>query len=194
MTLGDAASLSSAVGTIGAFGVALYLLFVQIRDRRLEAGDRRTAQARLVSAWFDDVSPFTDFAAPTGSPAKFLEVIILVRNGSTEPVYRVVVRVKVGVLGEFVRLPGTLGPGETRELRILVPPDDMHIGSPQVSVMLRDSAGRQWKRSGDGALTQPDENEIRVFMQDSPGAYTLENHPTLSLGRGLEAHRGRRVK
>lgn len=60
MTLTDAASVLSAGGTVGAFGVALYLLSVQIRDRRAEARDRRAAQARLVSAWFDDVSPVND--------------------------------------------------------------------------------------------------------------------------------------
>jgi hypothetical protein len=194
MTLNDAASLLSAVGTVGAFGVAIYLLSVQIRDRRGEASDRRAAQARLVSAWFDDVSPVNDVFAPAGeSRPKFFEVIVLVRNGSTEPVYRVVVRTHVGNLGDYVRQPGTLGPGETRELRILVPPDDMHIGMPRVDILLRDSAGAQWMRRSDGAFTQPSVDDVKAFMQESPGAYPLEKHPTLNAGRGLDAHRGRRL-
>lgn len=194
MTLSDVAAVLSAVGTVGAFGVALYLLSIQIRDRRAEARDRRAVQARLVSGWFDDVSPVIDIAAPPGkAQPKFFEVLVLVRNGSTEPVYRVVVRTHVGNLGDFVRQPGTLGPGETRELRILVPPHDMHIGMPRVDIMFRDSAGIQWMRRSDGGLNQPTDHDVQALMQESPGAYTTENHPTLGLGRDLDAHRGRRL-
>ena len=55
--LTDVTALLSAIGTIGAFGVALYLLAVQIRDRRAEARGREADQARLVAAWFADIVP-----------------------------------------------------------------------------------------------------------------------------------------
>jgi hypothetical protein len=193
--MSDVASLVSAFGTVGAFGVALYLLFVQVRDRRSEAEDRRSAQARSVAAWFDDAQPVLDIAAPPGrnAPPKFFEVAVLVRNGSTEPVYHVVVRTDVGVLGEYVRFTGALGPGETRRLGILVPPIDLRSSLPTVSIMFSDSAGAVWIRGDDGALAHPKDGEVETFAKESPGAYTVESHPTLSLGRGPEANRGRRL-
>ncbi len=189
----DAAAVLSAIGTVGAFAVALYLLRVQILDRRADAEDRRETQARLVSGWFDDVSRFSDVAAGPADPPDYFEVHVLIRNGSAEPVYGVIVRTHVGNLGDYVRYPGTLGPEETRELRVVVPPDDMHIGMPRVSIMFRDSAGRQWLRSEHGTLTHPTQPAIDAFTKDSPGAYTWETHPMRGLKTTPEDHRGRRL-
>jgi len=184
----------AAVGTVGAFAVALYLMGVQLLDRRADAEERRTQQARLVNAWFEEALPVQAVEAVPGDEPKYFAVHVLVRNGSSEAVYGVIVRTHVGVLGDYVRYPTTLGPGETRGLRILVPPDDMHIGTPRVSIVFRDSAGRMWMRGEHGALTTPTQAEIQAFIKDSPGAYTQDTHPTLALGTGPEAHRGRRIK
>jgi hypothetical protein len=105
----------------------------------------------------------------------------------------VIVRLHVGVLGDFVRHPGIVGPQETRVLPILVPPDDMHIGVPRVGIAFRDSAGREWLRHDDGKLTHPTPEEMTAFTKQSPGAYTLETHPTLGLATKPEDHRGWRL-
>src|SRR6266852_5979191 len=76
-----------AIGSIGttlAFAVALFLLGVQIWDRRREAQERRLGQARLVAAAM----------GPKERPAKEGELGrtgIDLFNTSNEPVYRVVV-------------------------------------------------------------------------------------------------------
>lgn len=180
MIITDLPSWLSAVGTVGAFAVALFLLGVQIWDRRGEAQDRRMAQARLVSTWWSDV-----LHEPEPQPV----LVILVRNGSAEPVYGVLVRVQVGVRGTYVRQVGVLGPGETRELQVVIAGYLKLVPAPDIT--FKDAAGRTWMRPGTGELTEGAPSP--PFAED-PGAYSIENHPTLALGHGLEANRGRKVK
>lgn len=172
----------SAIGTVGAFAVALFLLRQQIRDRRAEVEDRRIAQARLVSAWLDKV------VAPPG-PGQFV-LVVLIRNGSLEPVYNVALRVEVGVRGTFVRQPGVFGPGETREFEITLP--SYPRGTPNPAILFVDSAGRRWLRVGGGQMKTPTQEELRTFVTESPGAYpSVQLHPTLELGHSLDANRGK---
>lgn len=176
----------TAIGTVGAFGVALYLLRVQILDRRAEASDRRTAQARLVAAWLADL-----IERPEADDKLFADLVVLVYNGSAEPVYGVVVKVEVGVRGSFVRRPFVLGPQETREFRILAP--GLPRGQPAVSISFKDSAGRQWMRSSTGVLYRPLLDELLLQGTEESGAYAEGEHPTLALGQSFEAQRGQRV-
>jgi hypothetical protein len=176
----------TAIGTVGAFGVALYLLRVQILDRRAEANDRRTVQARLVAAWLADL-----IERPQVDDKIFVELVVLVYNGSAEPVYGVVFKVEVGVRGSFVRRPFLLGPQETREFRIIAP--GLPRGQPAVSISFKDSAGRQWMRSSTGVLYQPMLDELLLQNTEESGAYAEGEHPTHALGQTLEAQRGQRV-
>ena len=91
---GDVPTWAAAVGTIGAFTVSLALLARQIADRRRETVERRTSQARLVSAWISELR-----LPEGGSPA----IVLLLRNPSEQPIYEVQLRVPVGVRGTFVR-------------------------------------------------------------------------------------------
>lgn len=83
----------SAIGTVGAFAVALWLLGVQTLDHRAQSRDQRMAQASLVSAWLRDILESKPGAR------EFYELVVRVRNHSAEPVYWVSIRVQVGVRG-----------------------------------------------------------------------------------------------
>ena len=164
--------------------MSLWLRSNQTQDRRAEAQDRRTAQARLVSAWLSDYLPESQ---------PFPELVILVRNGSAEPAYSVNVNVDVGPRGAFTRRLGTLGPGETRELRIAIP-GQPRSDDPGPAIMFTDSAGRPWLRGPSGTLRKPTTDEIHEQLQESAGAYAdASAHPTLELGHSPEAQRGHKI-
>jgi hypothetical protein len=156
-----------------------------IDQRKAEAAESQMAQARLVAAWLDaylqDTKPFP-------------ELVIRVRNGSELPVYRMIMNIDVGVRGRFVRQPGALGPGETRELRVAIP------GYPRADVrpdiMFTDAAGREWLRRGwSGKIEDTSTPPHADIMVTNPGAYpSYQDHPTMSLPTSPEEDRGRRVE
>jgi hypothetical protein len=188
--MGDVPSWLAAIGTVGAFAVALYLLGGQILDRRKEARDRRTAQARLVAAWVSETTPAGVTGGP--NPTSLFDFVVLVRNGSDQPVYAVAVQLVLGERGTFVRKLGVLGPGETRELRITVP--GLARGLSLTNMTFGDSAGQVWMRAGMGDLTHPRASAAMAILREDPGAYpSLSDHPTLALGNSLEAQQGKRV-
>jgi hypothetical protein len=162
----------AAIGTVGAFLVGLYLVGVQVIDRR-------RAQARLVNAWLKEMR----------TEAKPLPVFVIrVDNSSAEPAYGVLIRLVYGNSGTFVRDIGVLGPEEAIELDIVVP--GLRPIDPTPDITFTDAAGRRWTRYGkSGALTEGDPNP--PFEQD-PGAYpSIEKHP--SLGSPIEGRSGRRI-
>jgi hypothetical protein len=79
----DWPSWLSAVGTVGAFFLALFILWKQGRDRQREAV---VAQARLVAAWVAHIDEHEH-----EDPSVFYAITVRASNGSTEPVYDVVV-------------------------------------------------------------------------------------------------------
>jgi len=177
----------TAVGTVGAFGVALYLLSVQMRDRHDE---RVRSQARLVAAWLDELryEPHED-----GQQPEFSRAIVIVQNESNEPIYRVVIRIGLGVSGSFVRHPDVLGPHEGRILSILLP--GSLRAEPAPDVMFFDRAGVTWIRDGHtGKLSQVDKiDDMLAFQQSDLGAYpSVDAHPILRLVVSPEDHRGLR--
>jgi hypothetical protein len=175
----------TAVGTVGAFGVSLYLLGVQILTRRDEARERHMAQARYVAAWMADI---VRVAEKDGH----FSVSVLARNSSDQPVYGVSIKLEVGVRGSFVRTPYVLGPHETREFLTEVPAYPR--GFPSVSIVFTDSGGRRWLRTGTGVLNNPRPDEEVAQQRQSPGAYSdLSHHPTLAQGNDIETQMGRRV-
>ncbi|HCF99622.1 MAG TPA: hypothetical protein DEV93_03660 [Chloroflexi bacterium] len=178
-----------AIGTVGAFAVALYLLSIQMRDRRADAQERLLGQARLVAAWIADISeqPYQKDGDPV-----FYDITVHAYNASTEPVYNVVIKTEVGVRGSFVRRPFVLGPGDRREFSIVAP--GYPRGQPAVAISFVDSAGRQWMRRPTGTLHQPLPDELVMQNTEEPGAYpSIAEHPTLKSGHTLDLDRGRRV-
>lgn len=86
-----------AFGTVGALGAAL----IQIQRERSwrhrrdaeERDDRRTEQARLISAWLDQTTP-----SPVGADPHFVYTTVALRNGAPDPVYSLLVAL-VGIQG-----------------------------------------------------------------------------------------------
>lgn len=147
--LGDAPAWLAAVGTVGALLVSLSLL-------RRAADDRRREQARLVSAW------------GTGTPQGDHNVLTyFVRNNSQEPVYNVILNVMCGVRGTFVHYLGPLGPGEKREIEILLPGYPRSEYPPSLSFV--DSAGRSWLRDDRGRLARPKPEELEALGRENLG-------------------------
>src|SRR5947209_813467 len=94
-----------AAGTVAAFFLGLYLLWLQGKDRR-------KGQARLVNAWL------TKMQLDGEPPYVF---VVRVDNSSPQPAYGVEVQLVYGNSGTFVRDIGVLGPDEAVELDIVVP-------------------------------------------------------------------------
>ena len=181
----------SAIGTVGAFAVALSLLGLQTFDRRAQSNDKRVAQARLVSTWLTDVLAEERSGDTVSDPSiAFPRLVVLVKNGSAEPVYDVVIAVGVGTRGTFLRRPGALGPTEIRRLLIPIPSDPR--GTPTPEIAFTDSAGRRWLRLGTGQLKEIGDWESEP--KEDPGAYASEeDHPTLRLGLDAASQRGERL-
>jgi hypothetical protein len=168
-------TLVAAIGTVGAFMAGLYILGVQVIDRR-------RAQARLVSAWLTEIRK---------DPEPPLVLVVRVENSSAEPAFGVTVRLVYGNSGTFVRDIGVLGPDEATELELVVP--GLRPIDPAPDITFIDAAGRHWTRYGkSGKLINGD--PYPPFKQDRGAYRSIAEHPTLELGNSFEARRGRRIK
>lgn len=149
---GDIASWFSAVGTVGALGVAMWLLIEDLRDRRNNRELEKRRVARRISGWCD---------------TKDDHAILWIQNLAEEPAYDVVGYVgKAGtdleVLPEEGNLYmepvfGVVPPGTKLDFRI----DDKRFYSgdifpdiPAVAVEFTDPDGNHWRRLSDGSLKQ----------------------------------------
>lgn len=176
--------LPTWLAAIGTVGVSMWLLVLQLRDRRMGRMERREEQARHISAWLVDWMPTVD--PPT--------LTVRVLNGSLLAIYQVTVRIPVGVRGTFIRQVPAMGPGETREWRVTLPGQQRgDIYAPDV--MFVDAASVTWIRQAAGALIAPQDSEERTDWRPDPGAYgSDEAHPTLApTGEGLDGWSGRKV-
>lgn len=162
---GDVPTWISAITTLGALVAAGVIVYLEVRrDRRAAEQRAREDQANSVAAWH---STETDGHH------------ILVRNGSTLPVYRVVVGVvhNRGVTHEAVRM---IPPGDFR-----IPfPEEIEDWPPHTDLRLwfTDTAGRSWRRRADGRLRQVEVGEEVPFYQavlSGDAAPELEDEPPL---------------
>lgn len=171
MQWGDLATWVGAIGTTGAFGVSLFLLWQSLEDRR-------KGQARLVAAWQHGISVE---GGSVNGVEYHASITYHVSNNSQEPVYNVVMGAMCGVRGSFVRHLGVLGPLEKREVTILL------VGSPRAeqyapSLAFVDADGRQWLRDGRGQLRTSTAVHVSEEIREDAGAYSsLAEHPTLHL-------------
>jgi hypothetical protein len=179
---GDVATWFAAVGTVS---VAIWLLVLQLRDRRRTREQNRREQAQTVAGWLHKNDHQAD------PPA----LVVRVLNGSALPIFNVSIRVEVGVRGTFVRWVEAMAPHETREWRIVLP------GYPRGTVlapevMFTDMAKVTWIRRSGGDLSEPTLDEQQAARTQDPGAYGSESeHPTLSAASDdWEAWSGRRVE
>jgi hypothetical protein len=160
---GDAPSWFAAIGTVGAFGVSIFLFARSQIDRRL-------GQARLITAWQKQINV-------RAKPYPIITYVV--RNDSQEPAFNVVMGAMCGVRGTYVRHIGVIGPGEFKELRIFL------AGSPRAEqyapdLAFVDAAGRQWLRNSRGKLMGASQLVVANIIKEDAGAYgSLAEHPTL---------------
>lgn len=176
LKFGELPAWFAAVGTVGTLAVSLSLLTRQ-------ANERRSAQARLVSAWTED---FLLDRRP------FPILIILVKNGSEQVIYSVHISVLAGVRGTFTRYLGSMGPGELREVPIPLTAPPRGETEPDISFI--DGAGIQWlRRARTGHLYNPTSRDLIDHQTQNPGSYEdIARHPTLNLHVDDEQYRVRR--
>lgn len=143
MSIGDGADVFSAIGTVGAFGVAMYLLRKEQQREATRSELERRAQAARVSAWLEARS-----TAQGGRELQFH-----VHNASDMPIYEVSLPAMTPedseAEAEFI---GLIPPGQTivrtapREwLRTYFTPEP-------VQIEFLDSSGNHWTRDEQGAL------------------------------------------
>lgn len=143
------ANIFSSIGTVGAFGIGMFLLRKEHHREELLDDERRRSQAVSVSAWIE--------AKPTAHGGRSLA--FHVHNASAMPIYEVSLPMPV---------PG--GDGRTHEAEFigLVPPGQtVQRPAPQewaasyfspepVEIEFLDSSGRHWTRDEQGFLTRGD--------------------------------------
>src|SRR3954447_10749348 len=145
LSVSDAANIFSAIGTVGAFGVALYLLRKEQQREAIRSEDERRAQAARVSALLE--------TRPTARGGG--ELLFPVHTASDMPIYE-------------VSLP-TMTPGEEdseAEFIGLVPPGQTimraaprewiktYFSPEPVQIEFLDSSGHQWTRDEQGGLDE----------------------------------------
>jgi hypothetical protein len=141
--ISDAANIFSAIGTVGAFGVAMYLLRKEQQREAVRAEEDRRAQAARVSAWLE--------IQPTRNGGR--ELMFHVHNASDMPIYEVSLPALVpgDDEAEFI---GLVPPGQT----ILRPaPREWmknYFAPEPVQIEFADSSGIQWARSEHGSLAE----------------------------------------
>ncbi len=166
----------AAVGTLGAFGVALWLLGAQLRTYRASEHDRIQSDATRISAWWSLPESveigLRERIRTRRAPERRHEVTVHVRNSSDNPVYDCIV-----YLGptrqpnpggredawdfHFPIVPGghTMRASTPSEYFVLEPqdhlPDDAGFyRGPWIEIVFTDSAGRHWRRTRRRGLVQ----------------------------------------
>lgn len=164
----------AAVGTLGAFVAALWLLGAQLRTYQASEHDRVQRDATRISAWWSlperVETGLRQRIATRRAAERRHEVTVHVRNSSDNPVYDCIVYLgptRQPTPGgredawdfHFPIIPGghTLTASAPSAYFLLEPqdhlPDEAGIyRGPWVEIVFRDSAGRCWRRTKRGRL------------------------------------------
>lgn len=152
LSASDWASWLSAIGTVGAFAVALWLLYIQLQDRKVTALEIIEKNARKISGWCD---------------IEKNKAVLWVQNLSDEPVYNLVAYVgKMGVDLEALPEPenmyiepvfGIVPPGTKLDFAI-----DKGMQSyiksehfpdiPEIAIEFTDANEQHWRRLQTGKI------------------------------------------
>jgi hypothetical protein len=150
------ANVFSAVGTVGAFAVAMVLFRREQRREEVRDEEERRDQAVKVSAWIEAVR------GTHGGR----EVVFHVHNASAMPIYEVSLLTPIpgdgtgdeGEVGEGedhdeAEFIGLVPPGQT--IRRPAPPEwaNAYYAPEPVPIEFRDSSGQPWTRDDTGKLT-----------------------------------------
>jgi hypothetical protein len=168
--MGTATDLISAVGTVVAIAVSLFLLRQGQQDRRALREERRREQASRVTCWCDwnPESAEIDLDHPH-VPA------IYVRNTSDQPAYQVFVDY-YHPERDLERIDiGPVPPGETRHRDVLaeIPDDPRWEPSGMLPrLFFSDASGYPWMRTIKGRLVS-DPGPHRDGFNDDGGSFNL---------------------
>ena len=146
ISVSDAADIFSAIGTVGAFGVVMYLLRKEQQREAARSEDERRAQAARVSAWLE--------TSPTSHGGR--ELLFHVHNASDMPIYEVELPLPSPDGAEATEFVGLVPPGQT--IRRPAPADWLrsYVDPEPIQIEFQDSAGRRWTRDEQGTLARAD--------------------------------------
>jgi len=140
------ANLFSAVGTVGAFAVAMYLLRKEHRREEHHDEQTRRSQAVKVSAWIE--------ARPLRDGGR--ELAFHVHNASDMPIYEVSLPIPIPTgdgqpnEAEFI---GLVPPGQTVQRPAPKHWAASYFSPEPVQLEFLDSSGQHWTRDEQGFLT-----------------------------------------
>jgi hypothetical protein len=152
---GDIGTWFGGVATAGAFVLTWGLLLITRREQRETRAEKRQSQARLVSAWSDQVKP----AAANGLHA----VTVKLQNSSDEPIYGV--RAAAGVHWSVDEVPY-----EELDIIYIVPPKT--APEQEVSVLLSHSADGSYELSPPVEIIFYDATRKGLWLRDRFGRLT----------------------
>jgi hypothetical protein len=145
ISVSEAADVFSAIGTVGAFGVAMYLLRKEQQRETDRREDERRAQAARVSAWLE--------TRPTPNGGR--ELLFHVHNAGDMPIYEVSLPTMTpGEENTEAQFIGLVPPGQTI---VRAAPRDWiknYFTPEPVQIEFLDSGGNQWIRDEQGALSE----------------------------------------
>lgn len=145
---------ATAASAVIAVGVSLYLLHLQLRDRREARHDRERENAIRVSCWAD----WSPDEVPLLSGGVLRDPVVRVSNQTDEPVFGAFVDYRDQLDGHPVRVGvGTVPPGSVRSIPISVTAADLppHWEPAYLlpALYFRDTRNRWWHRNTVGHLT-----------------------------------------
>jgi hypothetical protein len=147
LSVSEAAEVFSAIGTVGAFGVAMYLLRKEQQREAIRSEDERRAQAARVSAWLE--------TRPTARGGR--ELLFHVHNASDMPIYEVSLPTMMpGEEDSEAEFIGLVPPGQT--IMRAAPREwiKTYFSPEPVQIEFLDSSGHQWTRDEQGGLAERD--------------------------------------
>jgi hypothetical protein len=168
-------STASPVATAVATAFAVWLAFVQRRERKQAEAERddlrqdqKRAQAQRIVGWLEEESTEPS-AYEVVFPDPLPRTVIVVMNGSDLPALLVSPQAYspdayTSIVGEFIPV---LAPGQTvrRPLDGVVPQFNER---PYAQLDFRDAAGRRWRRDERGGLILISEDEPAPTLRATP--------------------------
>lgn len=162
--IGAVGAILAALGGLGAFAVAAWVLRPQLREFRAQQGERESRQARLVSAW------------PMRRERRLAGRVVVIRNSSDQPIYKCLLWLIASSTprGDPKAPPFALRPAVWTT--VLAPHDDFRYelrgtrGSPRprhrpaTEVIFQDDNGICWWRDQAGKLAKLSQDQIREYV------------------------------
>jgi hypothetical protein len=141
-----AASIFSAVGTVGAFIVGFVLLRGEHRREAERSEDERRSQAARISAWVELIRKVDGTK----------ELAFHIHNASDMPIFEVELPLPMPSAEERSEFIGLVPPGQT--IRRPAPAEWLrsYVEPEPVQIEFLDSAGYRWTRDEQGALSRAD--------------------------------------